>query len=119
MLKRYSYFMLVLFALSFQQLFGQRIERRLYPVELKTKIGYIDATGKVIIEPRFDGGWKFSEGFACVVIDGKTGFINESGEYRARVGERSFLFRFWRRQTRTRRQSSRRRIGQPARRDGF
>lgn len=61
--------------------FGQKKLPNLFPIKLKSKIGYIDNTGKIIIEPKFDYGWKFSEGYACVVVNGKTGFIDESGRY--------------------------------------
>ena len=62
-------------------LLAQEESSRLYPIKQNSKVGYIDNTGKIVIEPQFDAGWKFSEGFACVVVDGKTGFIKESGEY--------------------------------------
>jgi len=46
--------------------------------------GYIDKTGKTVIEPRFSGANPFFEGLACINIqkDGQSlwGFINKSGE---------------------------------------
>ena len=48
----------------------------LFPVKQNGKYGYIDKTGKVIIEPRFDFADKFYEGFARVSVDGKEGFID-------------------------------------------
>ena len=41
--------------------------------------GYMNAQGDTIIEPQFDYAYKFSEGFATVVIDEKYGFIDDRG----------------------------------------
>ena len=42
--------------------------------------GYIDKTGKVVIEPQFEMAGSFSEGLAGVEIDGKSGFIDKTGQ---------------------------------------
>jgi hypothetical protein len=44
------------------------------------KYGFIDHSGKVIIEPRFDLTVHFSEGLAAVQIAGKWGYIDKSGK---------------------------------------
>ena len=44
------------------------------------KYGFIDKSGKVLIEPQFDHARDFSEGFAQVKKDGKYGFIDKSGK---------------------------------------
>jgi len=44
------------------------------------KYGFIDKSGKVVIEPQFDGASNFSEGFARVKKDDKWGFIDKSGK---------------------------------------
>lgn len=44
------------------------------------KWGYIDKDNNVIIDFIFDDAFPFSEGLACVLIDGKKGFINRKGE---------------------------------------
>jgi WG containing repeat len=44
------------------------------------KFGYIDETGKIIIEPQFDVAYPFTEGVAAVRIGDKAGFINPSGQ---------------------------------------
>jgi WG containing repeat len=43
------------------------------------KIGYINRTGKEIIEPIYDDALEFSEGLAVVSLNKKFGFINQSG----------------------------------------
>jgi hypothetical protein len=43
-------------------------------------LGYIDTTGKFIIEPKFSRAGDFSEGVAAVRIDGKYGFIDKTGK---------------------------------------
>ena len=44
------------------------------------KEGYIDKTGKMVIESQGDWAWEFSEGLACVAIDGKWGYIDKTGK---------------------------------------
>lgn len=41
--------------------------------------GFIDATGKIVIEPKFRTVESFSEGLARVEIDGKVGYIDKQG----------------------------------------
>ena len=49
-------------------------------VKMASKYGFIDKSGKVVIEPQFDNAEPFSEGLACVEKDGKWGFIDKSGK---------------------------------------
>ncbi len=42
--------------------------------------GYIDASGKWVIPPIYEGGGLFSEGLAAVKVGEKWGFINRSGK---------------------------------------
>ena len=44
------------------------------------KWGYIDKSGKVVIEPQFDSADDFSEGLAKVKKDGKRGYIDKIGK---------------------------------------
>ena len=43
--------------------------------------GYIDKTGKIVIEPQFEICGRFIEGIAAVKIDGKWGYIDKSGKF--------------------------------------
>jgi hypothetical protein len=40
------------------------------------KIGYLDSTGKIIIQPTYESGGNFSEGLAAVRVNGKHGYID-------------------------------------------
>ena len=53
----------------------------LIPVKLNEKWGFIDNTGKTIINPQFESLTYFHNGVAMVTLDGKFGFINEDGKY--------------------------------------
>lgn len=53
--------------------------RVLYPIFESGKCGYIDETGKAVIEPQFDDAKPFSEGLARVKIGEKWGFIDRAG----------------------------------------
>ncbi len=43
--------------------------------------GFRDATGKTVIDPKFDSAGSFSEGLARVRFEGKWGFIDTSGKW--------------------------------------
>ena len=45
------------------------------------KWGYIDKTGKFVIEPQFSRAGDFCEGLARVKINGKWGYIDKTGEF--------------------------------------
>lgn len=51
----------------------------LHPIKIGDKYGYIDQTGRVVIQPQFDEAWNFYEGMAIVKIDNKYGYISKSG----------------------------------------
>ena len=49
----------------------------LLPIEEKTKVGFIDITGKVVITPQYDDCYyPFREGLAAVQVGRKWGYIN-------------------------------------------
>jgi hypothetical protein len=50
-------------------------------VVLGHKWGYIDTTGAVVIEPRFDSAEPFSEGMAVIEVDGNWGYIDTAGGF--------------------------------------
>jgi len=45
----------------------------LFSIEQNGKWGFIDKTGKIVIEPKFDIAWDFSEGLADEEIEDKYG----------------------------------------------
>lgn len=53
--------------------------RTLFPIREDGKVGYIDSTGRVVIEPRFDTDLPFSEGLAAVRVDRAWGYIDTTG----------------------------------------
>lgn len=52
----------------------------LYPAKIDASWGYIDMTGEIVREPRFDLARPFSEGLAAVEVDGEWGYIDRSGD---------------------------------------
>src|ERR1041384_2177978 len=54
--------------------------QNLYPVEKDGKWGYIDATGKLVIQPQYDCTFPFSEGLAAVCVGNKIGYIDTAGK---------------------------------------
>src|SRR6516225_80814 len=56
----------------------------LFPVRVKGKYGYIDKTGKMVIQPTYAGAQRFSDGLAAVQLQpppaGKVGYIDETGK---------------------------------------
>jgi hypothetical protein len=57
----------------------QKEAARLYPIMVSGKCGYIDAQGRIAIEPQFGPDCQFSEGRARYVIGGRYGFMDETG----------------------------------------
>lgn len=53
----------------------------LRPARIDGKYGYVDAGGRVIIAPRFDGADTFSEGLALVLDRGRFGYIDVRGAF--------------------------------------
>ena len=53
----------------------------LFPVRIDGDWGYINAEGRIIIEPTFDAAGPFSGGLAQVRNFGRVGYIDAAGEY--------------------------------------
>lgn len=79
----------ILLAVCLTVLFGvsvcaQRVDGSdLFVVIVNGKCGYIDRTGKIVIEPKWTGANDFSEGLAVVAVDSphyKEGYINTTGK---------------------------------------
>lgn len=52
----------------------------LFPVIQNGKWGYIDKTGKIVVEPQFDEAWSHTEGLAGAKIRGRWGYIDKRGK---------------------------------------
>ena len=52
----------------------------LFEVKVGDKWGYIDSSGKLVINPQFDEARGFSEGLARINQGGKWGYIDTSGK---------------------------------------
>jgi len=59
---------------------GWEFSEGLLPVGINGKYGYIDRTGDIVIEPRFDYATDFHEGLAVVHSGSTCGYINRFGE---------------------------------------
>lgn len=53
---------------------------RLFPIREGRAFGFIDASGAVVITPRFEAAAGFSEGLARVRQDGRWGYVDPAGE---------------------------------------
>lgn len=55
------------------------VPQELFPVLINEHYGYINSSGKLLVEPQFEDANRFSEGLASVSKDGKLCFIDEKG----------------------------------------
>lgn len=51
-----------------------------FPVQVDGKYGFIDRTGKIVIEPTFESVGIFAEGLADAKSGGKWGLIDRTGK---------------------------------------
>ena len=51
----------------------------LFPIVKDGKWGYMNEKGKVVIEPKYQLAWDFSEGLATVALDALRGYIDQTG----------------------------------------
>ncbi|MBN1631353.1 MAG: WG repeat-containing protein [Thermoleophilia bacterium] len=59
----------------------------LHPIYENGKGAYVDNSGTVVIEPRFEEVGRFSDGLAAVILNGEGAFIDAGGEVAARPPE--------------------------------
>src|SRR5918992_497795 len=52
----------------------------LFPIERNDRWGYIDRSGKIVVETKFENAEEFSEGLGAVKVDGRWGFIDSTGK---------------------------------------
>ncbi|UYZ11575.1 WG repeat-containing protein [Brevibacillus sp. WF146] len=53
---------------------------KLYPFTQNGKWGYMDAAGRVLVDPQFSNARPFREGLGAVYLNGKWGFVGANGE---------------------------------------
>jgi len=68
--------LLLLFILS-----GKSFAENLFPILKDGRWGYIDKTGKIVIQPQFEKATEFFEELAPVRLGGKWGYIDKSGQW--------------------------------------
>lgn len=56
-------------------------EKHLFKIVDDNKVGFIDSSGTIIIEPIYFAAGEFNEGFAYARVNGRYGYIDKSGEY--------------------------------------
>ena len=81
---QYSILLLICLTVLFASFVGAQEKRSndLFQIKLNGKYGFIDKTGKVVIEPKFDAVSDFSEDLAAVRIENNLwGFIDKSGNW--------------------------------------
>jgi hypothetical protein len=59
----------------------QKEDVSLFQIVQHSKYGFIDKTGKIVVNPQFDEVSGFSEGLSGVKLSGKWGFIDKTGKY--------------------------------------
>src|SRR5579872_4859299 len=52
----------------------------LYPVAKNGKSGFMDKTGKLVIQAKYESAGDFSEGLASVSMAGKFGYVDATGK---------------------------------------
>jgi hypothetical protein len=60
---------------------AEKTHAGLFLVSVSGTWGYIDKTGKLVINPQFAGASSFSEGLALVWVGAKAGYIDKAGKF--------------------------------------
>ena len=66
---------------KFQQLRGTGFNQGLAPAGSGGKWGFIDETGKWVIDPQFENAFSFADGLAQVAVGGRWGYIDRKGKF--------------------------------------
>ena len=56
------------------------IPYQLIPYRKGDKWGFCTPDKKMVVQPKYDDAWSFSEGLAWVKLNGKVGFIDKTGK---------------------------------------
>ncbi|MEZ6136650.1 MAG: WG repeat-containing protein [Pirellulaceae bacterium] len=59
---------------------ANKTERALFEISVNGKHGFIDKDGKIVIEPKYEKVFPFSDGLAAVQVDERWGFIDAMGK---------------------------------------
>lgn len=59
---------------------GSKFSEGLARIKIRNKFGFIDRTGKIVIQPLYGDAGNFSEGLAWVKLKDKYGFIDRTGK---------------------------------------
>ncbi len=57
----------------------QKDKAGLFAISRDGKWGFIDSSGKVVIEPQFEAAYPFTEGLSRIQLNGEWGYINREG----------------------------------------
>jgi|GEM_PF-4531727 len=79
MKKRFASVLFVL--ISVLALTGSASADTLFQICVEKGCGYIDKSGQMVIQPKFDSGWGFSEGLAVAYHNKKYGYIDKTGRW--------------------------------------
>lgn len=61
--------------------YAQTTQGQLFPILKNNRIGFIDTSGHVVVQPLFREAGEFSEGLAAARINGTYGYIDKTGQF--------------------------------------
>src|ERR1017187_10137738 len=71
----------ILLSGKFEGLQAEGFTSGLAPAASGGKWGFVDTTGKWVIDPQFEGAKNFANGIAPVIVGGRTGYIDKKGKF--------------------------------------